>query len=182
MSIACNIAGNANPPRLVAHFRPQAWVNDYAVDIDDGQEDFDATAAFLAQDLDWIKGFEEHSDDADYLAEEVSEAWKHHSGPFEVDVDADAFFEAVGLDRQALTPIDLAELRRRYGVGKPRRRKARGHKVREIVVRFVESDVKPDDIAELFTDDMPGWMAGHETVSVSRARKPTKAESESMCW
>jgi hypothetical protein len=31
------------------------------VDIDDGKEDFEATAAFLSQDLNWIKGFQEHN-------------------------------------------------------------------------------------------------------------------------
>jgi hypothetical protein len=174
---------NRKPQRLIAHFRPQAWFSNYACDIDDGHEDFDATAAFLSQDLDWIKGFQEHSEDSDFLAMEASEAWKKHHGPFEVDVDVDSFLQARGYHRPTLTPRQLGELRRHYGVPNPGRKKAQGPKVREIVLRFVvENDVEPRDITNLLDDDMPDWMVGYDTVSVSRQRRPTRAESESMCW
>jgi hypothetical protein len=46
----------------------------------------------------------------------------------------------------------------------------------------VEADVEPNDITNLFDDDMPDWMVGYDTVSISRQRRPTVAESESMCW
>lgn len=169
-------------PRLLAHFRPQSWVRDYAVDID-GQEDFDATKAFLSQDLDWIRGFEEHSEESDQLAIAASAAWKRHHGPFEVDVDVDGFLEALGFRRQSLTPRQLTELRRRYGVRRQRPRLAGAPNVREIVLRFVvEHDVQPEDITKLLNDDMPDWMVGYERVAVSGPRQPTDEETESMCW
>jgi hypothetical protein len=168
--------------RLIAHFRPQTWVRDYAVDIDDGQEDFDATAAFLSQDLNWIKGFQEHSEESDQLAIEASAAWQHHTGPFEVDVDVDGFMEAQGFSRQTLTTRQLGELRRRFGVRRSRKKNERPH-IRKIVLLFVvEHDVQPDDIFNLFNDNMPGWMVGYAPVAVSGQRRPTKEESESMCW
>jgi hypothetical protein len=74
-------------------------------------------------------------------------------------------------------------LRRYFGVPSPGRKKAQGPKVREIVLCFVvEADVEPNDITNLFDDDMPDWMVGYDTVSVSRQRRATRAESESMCW
>jgi hypothetical protein len=173
---------NKKPKRLIAHFRPQSWVRDYAVDIDEGREDFDATAAFLSQDLNWIKGFQEHSDYSDQLAIEASADWQHHRGPFEVDVDVDDFLKAQGFSRQALTTRQLGELRRRFCV-RPSRKKTEGYQVREIVLRFVvEHDVQPDDITKQINNDMPDWMVGYETVAVSRQRRPTRDESESMCW
>ena len=101
-------------PRLLAHFRPPAWVNGYAIAIDDPQEDFDATTALLEQELGAVRTFKEHSDGSDYLAELACKACKYHSGPFEMDVGA--FFAAHGLSRQALTQGQLDGLRQRYGV------------------------------------------------------------------
>ena len=37
-------------PRITAHFRPQEWVGDYAIDID-GAYDFDATDLILSWPL-----------------------------------------------------------------------------------------------------------------------------------
>jgi hypothetical protein len=66
---------------------------------------------------------------------------------------------------------------------RPSRKKTEGYQVREIVLRFVvEHDVQPDDITKQINNDMPDWMVGYETVAVSRQRRPTRDESESMCW
>jgi hypothetical protein len=64
----------------------------------------------------------------------------------------------------------------------PRRKKARAPNVREIVLRFVvEHDVQPNDITKLFSTNMPTWMADYATVAISRQRRPTKEETESLC-
>jgi hypothetical protein len=168
--------------RLIAHFRPQTWVRNYAVDIDDGKEDFDATAAFLSRSLGRIKSFEEHSEESDQLAIDASAAWQHHHGPFEVDVDVDGFLEAQGFSRQTLTTRQLADLRRRFGVRRSHK-KAESHLVREIALLFVvEHDVQPEDIFNLIDDNMPDWMVGYTTLVVSEQHRPTRDELESMCW
>jgi hypothetical protein len=85
-------------PRIVAHFRPQAWINDYAIDVD-GSYDFDATDLLLNWPKDRVLGLE----DSDYTTDDV---WREHeisherphSGPFGVEVvgSVTAFIEAVG--------------------------------------------------------------------------------------
>jgi len=100
----------------MAHFRPQAWVHDYALDLDDGHEDFDATEALLSQDLGFIRDFKENSYDSDLLAEAASTAHKRHRGPFEVDVDLDGFFERLSLERADLTEEQLTGLRKQYRI------------------------------------------------------------------
>jgi hypothetical protein len=46
----------------------------------------------------------------------------------------------------------------------------------------VEHDVQPNDITKLFSTNMPTWMADYATVAISRQRRPTKEETESLCW
>lgn len=103
-------------PLLLASFRPQVWVNDYAVD-NGSQVVFDATATFLSRDLGAIHAFKENDYDSDYLAEDLPER-DNHGGPFEVDVDVDAWLEKNGfLDgREGLSEDDLRTLRIRFGV------------------------------------------------------------------
>jgi hypothetical protein len=97
---------------LIATFRPQAWIDDYAVDID-GKVDFDVTQALLELPLEKIRTFKEHNHDSDVLADDLQEQ-KDHSGPFEVDVDIDKWLEENGLDggRADLTQEQLDQLRR----------------------------------------------------------------------
>lgn len=108
-------------PRLIARFRPQAWQHDYANDVD-GAVEFDATVPFLALPLDRIREFKEHDHDSDALADYLDARWEHN-GPFEVDVDVDAWLEANGIDhgRDELTAADLATLRERFGVAEGQR-------------------------------------------------------------
>ena len=73
-------------PRITAHFRPQEWVGDYAIDID-GAYDFDATDLILSWPLKKILAIVDH----DYEADEVwrshpVSAERPHDGPFEVEV------------------------------------------------------------------------------------------------
>jgi hypothetical protein len=103
-------------PRLMATFRPQAWINDQAVDTD-GRVPFDATGALLALPLERIRSFQEYNHDSDDLAAGLP-AREDHSGPFEVDTDIDGWLEANGLhgSRVALTKEHLDVLRERFGV------------------------------------------------------------------
>lgn len=89
----------------IATFRPQAWINDYAADIDKPVQ-FDATLNILALTLEEFKNFKENSYDSDSLADDLPER-ENHSGPFEVDVDVDTWLEQNGFpERNALTITD----------------------------------------------------------------------------
>lgn len=103
-------------PRLMATFRPQAWQNDYALDVD-GSEEFDATEAFLSLPLDEIRSFREHREESDDLASGLPAREAHH-GPFEVDVDVDGWLVKNGLPggRANLTREQLDTLRVRFSV------------------------------------------------------------------
>ena len=107
---------NSNNPRLIATFRRQQWINDYAVNSDPLVE-FDATEAFLKLPLERIRGFEENNYDSDELAEGLAEKLEH-TGPFEVDTDIDEWLEQNGFEngRENLTEQDLALLRQRFNV------------------------------------------------------------------
>ena len=74
--------------RIIATFTPQAWINDYAVDID-GAYDFDVTAQILAMPREQALKIEDESFDADNLWHDnpVSKE-KPHNGPFRIDVQA----------------------------------------------------------------------------------------------
>src|SRR5690606_8390732 len=103
-------------PRLMAHFRPQAWVGDNATDIDDGHADFDATEKFLSLSLEEITGFEENNYDSDHLSIGLPER-EAHNGPFEVDTNIDEWLEENGIeDRSAMTQEQLDQLRTKYSV------------------------------------------------------------------
>jgi hypothetical protein len=87
-------------PRIIAHFRPQEWVNDYAIDIDRAY-DFDATDLLLSWPKDRVLALEDHDYQTDdvWSEHEVSRERPHH-GPFEVEVvkSVTAFIEAMGPD------------------------------------------------------------------------------------
>jgi hypothetical protein len=87
-------------PRIVAKFRPQAWINDYAVDVDGGY-DFDATELLLSWPWAQIMAIEDHSYTADAVWQDHYISIEHpHNGPFEVEVTASllAFLDAVGAE------------------------------------------------------------------------------------
>lgn len=92
------IAATSIDKRLFATFRPQAWVNDHAVDID-GASRIDVTNKVLELSADEIRALPD-SPDNDFLAEGTAEL-NAHSGPYEVDVDAadlQSFFGLADLD------------------------------------------------------------------------------------
>jgi hypothetical protein len=85
-------------PRITAKFRPQAWVNDYAVDTGDPYE-FDATDLLLSWPKERVVAIKDHSDEADAVWKEHPVCTVNpHDGPFEVEVAAPvaAFLDAVG--------------------------------------------------------------------------------------
>jgi len=75
-------------PRVIAHFQPQAWVNDSAVDID-GAYTFDVTKQIEQMGR---KAAEEISD-GDYSSDDLWHVYcdqhpgDHHDGPFRVTVE-----------------------------------------------------------------------------------------------
>ena len=72
--------------RILARFVPQAWVNDYALDID-GAYDFDVTAQVLAMPKDQALAIEDASYEADDLwHENAASDERPHTGPFRVEV------------------------------------------------------------------------------------------------
>lgn len=101
----------------MAVFRPQAWIKDWATDID-GRVEFDATETFLRLPLPEIRRFREHHYSSDALAEDLP-ARREHSGPFEVDASPQQWLRRQGLDIEVLTDSQLQRLRRDHRVPMP---------------------------------------------------------------
>lgn len=84
-------------PRVIAHFQPQAWINDYAVDID-GAYKFDVTEQIEQMG----RQAAEEIEDGNYSSDDLWHVYcdqhpgDHHDGPFTVTVEAsiEAYFEA----------------------------------------------------------------------------------------
>jgi hypothetical protein len=74
--------------RVIAKFHPQAWINDYAVDIDDGACDFDVTDQIVAMGKEAAMKIKDDSYEADNLWHNspASEGNPHH-GPFRIEVE-----------------------------------------------------------------------------------------------
>lgn len=97
--------------RLIAEFRPQSEVGKRLVNLPSTK--FDATDAFLSLRIDEIKAFKHNNYDSDALSEGLCER-KRHNGPFEVDVDVDAWLDLHGIERKSMTVDDLSSLRKKY--------------------------------------------------------------------
>jgi len=105
-------------PKILATFQPQAWQNDYAIDID-GAEVFDALPVLLKWTFGDVAAMLSARDDFDDLASDLA-ARKAHNGPFEVRLhNAAAIPVAVKLllgrpvtpgDRHFCTGSDLNDL------------------------------------------------------------------------
>jgi hypothetical protein len=68
--------------RILAHFQPQAWINDYAVDID-GACDVDVTDQIVAMGREEALKLKDCSHETDVLWYNSSEGRAtDHSGPF----------------------------------------------------------------------------------------------------
>ena len=72
--------------RIVAKFVPQAWINDYAVDVDDGVVEFDCTDQIVQMGKEAAMQIRDDQYESDDLV--PSEILAKHSGPFRVEVQA----------------------------------------------------------------------------------------------
>jgi len=75
------------PRRCLATFCPQAWVNDYAIDID-GRFEFDITAQVEAMGQVQARAIADHSDKADELYYDwltANPGREAHRGPFTIE-------------------------------------------------------------------------------------------------
>ncbi|PZR93462.1 MAG: hypothetical protein DI537_10070 [Stutzerimonas stutzeri] len=92
----------ADGPRVVASFHPQAWVNDYAIDVDvDGEAEWDVTAEIIAMGEEKALGIDDDSDDTDALtgSKHAPEFVRNWQGPYRVEVEAQigAYFAQISL-------------------------------------------------------------------------------------
>ena len=81
-------------PPLIATFTPQAWVNDYAIEVDpEGETTFDVTldviARALADECDTIEEYLDGTDNDELRYADEAPEWIYDwSGPFNIEVDA----------------------------------------------------------------------------------------------
>ncbi|MGF6440224.1 hypothetical protein [Paraburkholderia youngii] len=80
--------------RITAHFQPQAWQNDYTIDID-GAREVDVTAAVLKHELCRIHAFVDYKESVECLVDPVALG---HDGPFSVRVTG-SICDYFGVDR-----------------------------------------------------------------------------------
>ena len=76
---------------IIARFHPQAWINDYAVEVDpEGETEFDVTPEILAFDRAAALELEDDSYDSDDLRfAAAAPKWvQEWSGPFWIEVAA----------------------------------------------------------------------------------------------
>jgi len=72
--------------RILAKFVPQVWINDYAVDVDDGAVEFDCTEQILRMGREAALQIRDDQYESDDLV--PSEILDKHSEPFRVEVQA----------------------------------------------------------------------------------------------
>ena len=84
--------------RIIARWQPQAWINDYAVDVD-GAKEFDVTEKILGMTAEEIRELRDNRHESDELASGLPEA-AEHSDCFYVAVEESIldFFEELGFD------------------------------------------------------------------------------------
>jgi hypothetical protein len=104
-------------PRIMATFQPQAWINDYATEID-GAKKFDCTKEILRLSPKDVRRLRDDQYDTDNLLPE--EIRKTHNGPFYVAVRDEIFdfFKKLGLKADA---PGFSEARKIYGIGNGKR-------------------------------------------------------------
>lgn len=107
-----------NHPTILATYQPQAWVNDYATDID-GAFTYDVTTQVLDQAIahgwTWVKNnLTDYSDTAEFNLWELTNERTDHQGPFVILVESaildylDAFADANGRE---MTDMDATARR-----------------------------------------------------------------------
>lgn len=79
----------ADGPRVIAHFQPQAWVNNYTMDVDaSGETEWDITAEVIAMDPKRAQEIEDDSNESDaFTGSKAAPAFvRDWSGPYHVSV------------------------------------------------------------------------------------------------
>jgi hypothetical protein len=101
-------------PRIMATFQPQAWISNYAVNID-GEKTFDCTEEILRMSAREIQDLDDDQNSTDDLLPD--EVRGDHNGPFYVAVrdKVNEFFAKMNL---AIDERSLRDLRKMYGVRK----------------------------------------------------------------
>lgn len=99
---------------VTANFQPQAWQNDYAIDID-GAFEFDATAAVMRLSVEEIKKLKDDSYEADNIAQDAG-AGEDFSGPFFVTIvePIEKFLEQFDTNIKMLTKERWAEIQAQF--------------------------------------------------------------------
>lgn len=82
---AAGLAVTVLGARVLATFRPQAWIRAYAVD-QDGREEFNALPVLIDMELSAVQELFGERSDFDCLADNL-QARMSHPGPFEVDIE-----------------------------------------------------------------------------------------------
>jgi hypothetical protein len=76
-----------NSKRITAKFYPQAWINDYACDVDPGPVEFDVTEEVVKMGREAALQIEDNDYDSDGLREFAPQEWvQDWGGPFRVKV------------------------------------------------------------------------------------------------
>lgn len=154
-------------PSLVAHFQPQAWQNDHAIEVD-GAREFDCGAILLALEARQfraaaasIRAGNDHALDCLAEAAGLVGGADGHDGPFSVTVDDQAFETfldeaGIGKDEPAsMTDERLTELRRTLDV----RTLAEGKEISpDVLLRtrigdWRKADGMADELAGMQTED-----------------------------
>jgi hypothetical protein len=86
----------STPNKLTATFRPQAWINDHAVDID-GSQEIDITDSILGKTAAEIRNIPDCSDNDNLYYDSPDYSSIDHGGPFAVDVDETDICEFFGI-------------------------------------------------------------------------------------
>lgn len=76
--------------RIIARFTPQAWINDYAVDVDpEGETEWDVTAYILTMDREEVLSISDNEYSSDHLkADPNAPRWiRDWHGPFYITVE-----------------------------------------------------------------------------------------------
>lgn len=74
-----------NDRRVVGRFIPQAWINGYAVDLDDGRAEFDCTERILEMGCEKALAVRDNRDTSDELVPQ--RILRGHNGPHRVEVE-----------------------------------------------------------------------------------------------
>jgi hypothetical protein len=73
------------PGRVIAHYVPQAWVDDYAVEVDDGHRYYDITEVVMEIGREASLQIRDDRNESDNLI--PHELQDHHTGPYRVEVE-----------------------------------------------------------------------------------------------